>query len=88
MDVIEFLKLLEKGEISDEQMEAYLVDANRMRVYAVLAKQRALSAEEQQQVDEIGTRLAEEARQLVTEDVGFARAKRGELEALSRDETP
>ena len=83
IEVIEILKLLEKGEISDEQMEAYLVDAERMRVYAVLAKQRALSAEEQQQVDEVGARLAEEARQLVTEDVGFDRAKRGELEALS-----
>ena len=81
-DVIEILKLLEKGEITDEQMEDYLVDANRMRAYAALTKQRPLTDLEQQQVDEIGARLTEEARQLVAEDVGFDEAKRGEIEAL------
>ena len=34
-------------------------------------------------VDEIGTRLAEEARKLVNEDVLSAQSKRGELESLA-----
>ena len=52
------------------------------RAYAALTKQRPLTDLEQQQVDEIGARLTEEARQLVAEDVGFDEAKRGEIEAL------
>ena len=60
-DVLEILKLLAEGDITDEQVDAYEEDANRMRAYAVVAKQRSLTEVEQQLVDEAGARLAEEA---------------------------
>ena len=83
MAVLETLKLLSKGDISDEQLEVYEEDGNRIRTYAAVARQRALTSEEQDMVDEIGARLAEEARKLVEEDVLSAQSKRGELEALA-----
>lgn len=49
--VLETLKLLSKGDISDEQLETYEEDANRMRAYAALVKTRALTLEEQLMVD-------------------------------------
>ena len=83
MTVLETLKLLSKGDISDDALEVYEEDGNRIRAYAAIAKQRALTSEEQAMVDEIGTRLAEEARKLVEEDVFSERNKRGELESLA-----
>jgi hypothetical protein len=83
MAVLETLKLLSKGDISDEQLEVYEEDGNRIRAYAAVARHRALTSEEQSMVDEIGARLAEEARKLVDEDVHSAQTKRGELESLA-----
>jgi hypothetical protein len=82
LDVIEILKLLAKGDITDEELETYTEDANRMRAYAAVAKQRALTDEEQQRVDEVGRRLSLEAKKLVAEDVSLDQAKRDEIEKL------
>src|SRR4051812_19174983 len=46
----------------------YEEDANRMRAYAAVAKERALTEDEQRLVDEVGFRLAKEAKGLVGED--------------------
>ena len=83
MTVLETLKLLSKGDISDDALEVYEEDGNRIRAYAAIAKQRPLTAEEQAMVNEIGTRLAEEARKLVEEDVLSSQSNRGELESLA-----
>ena len=58
MTVLETLKLLSKGDISDDALEVYEKDGNRIRAYAAIAKQRTLTSEEQAMVDEIGTRLS------------------------------
>jgi hypothetical protein len=78
-EVLKFLKLLSQGDISDEALEEYEQDANRMRAYAALAKQRDLTDEEQRLVDEVGARLAKEAQGLVAEDVGLDEAKRKQI---------
>ena len=83
MTVLETLKLLSKGDISDDALEVYEEDGNRIRAYEAIAKQRTLTSEEQAMVDEIGTRLAEEARKLVEEDVLSSQSNRGELESLA-----
>ena len=70
-DVLEILKLLAKGDLSDEQLDAYEQDRGRLRAYAAVAKTRALTAAEQEVVNEIGGRLTLEVKALVAEDVAL-----------------
>lgn len=83
--VLELIKLLNTGDISDEAREEYEADAAKMSAFAVIAKQRPLSASEQEIVDVIGRRLADEARELVAEDVAAERDTATGLAALSNE---
>ena len=67
-----------------KQLDAYAEDDGRLRTYAAIAKQRALTAEEQAAVDEIGRRLDAEAATLTREEVGFVKEKRDEIEGVDR----
>ena len=84
IEVRELLKLLAEGDLSEEQLDAYAEDDGRLRTYAALAKQRALTIDEQAAVDEIGRRLDAEAASLVSEDLGYERERRNEIEGLTQ----
>jgi hypothetical protein len=84
-DILKTLKLLKKGNLTEEQLEGYEEAAGRLRAYAALKKQRPLKVEEQVLVDEIGGRLDKEAKELVAEDVGFVRDKQQEVATLDTE---
>ena len=83
-DVLETLKLLSKGDLSDEQLDIYEQDKGRLRVFVALKKQRQLTEDEQATVNEIGLRLDVEVAQLAGEDLGFARSKQATIDELMR----
>ena len=66
-------------------LNAYEEDASRLRAYAAVAKQRALSEDEQRAVDEIGRRLDAEAQSLASDDVAAIQEREGGLRVLSAE---
>ena len=83
--MLETLKLLAGGNISDDQLDAYEEDASRLRVYAAVTKQRALTEDEQRAVDEIGRRLDAEAQSLASDDAAAIQEREGGLRVLSAE---
>ena len=82
--MLETLKLLSKGDLSDEQLDMYEQDKGRLRVFVALKKQRQLTEDEQATVNEIGLRLGVEVAQLAGEDLGFDRSKQATIDELMR----